>query len=122
MNPDEQAMRAQAFRALLARYCVDETEYDEGEEEDPRVYLSGEEPIRRWVCVTSNTSSRGYWHPFFLPTFDTADAAMARAEEYMRDDLFEEMPEAVFDLDTGTEYRVKGFRVEWELKEVAPTA
>lgn len=88
--------RLEAFKALLQRYGATPDIYDAGEEEDPRPYLSGEKPCQRFVCVTMHAEK-----PFFLPRFDDAETARARAMEYATDDIFAETPVAVVDLDTG---------------------
>lgn len=95
-----QQARRKAFVELLKADGSDPGNYDEGEEEDPRPYLSGQKDLRRFVCVTLNwTSSDGKL--FYLPEFDDFDAATARAEFYDRDDIFEEIPVKVVDLDSG---------------------
>lgn len=104
--------RAHAFAALLEEYDASPNEYDEGEEEDPRPFLNGEQEPSRFVCVTINYSSHGYGKHFFLPTFDDQAAAEARAVEFADDDIFEELPVEVRDLDTGASFpahRTVGF-------------
>jgi hypothetical protein len=95
-----QQARRKAFAALFEEDGSDPTNYDEGEEEDPRPYLSGEKDLGRFVCVTINWSSSG-GKLFYLPEFDDFESAKARAEFYDRDDLFEEIPVKVVDLDNG---------------------
>lgn len=95
-----QQARRKAFAELLEADGSDPTNYDEDEEEDPRPYLSGEKDLGRFVCVTLNWSSSD-GKLFYLPEFDDFDAAKARAELYDRDDLFEEIPVKVVDLDSG---------------------
>ena len=98
---DQQTKRREVFADLLeAEGCLP-TDYDEGEEEDPRPYLAGDEPLGRFVCVTKNWSSHGEEKLFFLPVFDSLRLAKARAEEYCDDDIFEEIPVKIVDLDTG---------------------
>lgn len=99
--PDIQEKRRAAFAALLKDDDTDKETYDDGEEEDPRIYLSGQEKIGRFCVVTLNWSSRGYDKLFYLPIFNDMQAATNRAEEYIYDDLFEELPVKVVDLDTG---------------------
>ena len=95
-----QQARRNAFIQLLEADGSSPSDYDQGEEEDPRPYLSGEKDLGRFVCVTLNWSSSN-GKLFYLPEFDTLDAAKARAELYDRDDLFEEIPVKVVDLDSG---------------------
>lgn len=102
--PDNQARWRVAFAELLDRDGSSPNDYDAGEEEDPRIYLSGEEEIGRFVCVTTNWSSRGHEMTFYLPTFNDWEAAAARAVEYIQDDLFEEIPLKIVDLETGAEW------------------
>lgn len=93
--------RRDAFRSLLAEYEVSEEEYDRGEEEDPRPFVAGRSRCSQFVCVTLNYSSRGGPMPFFLPTFDSLADAQRRAVEFAADDVFEELPVEVRDLDSG---------------------
>lgn len=97
---DTQAARREAFARLIERYHQSPEDYDEGEEEDPRPYLSGEEALAPWICVTVNYTSHGEPKFFFLP-FEDDEAAMSRAVEFAADDLFEELPVAVVNLDNG---------------------
>lgn len=119
--PENQDERRAAFAALLAADGTDPTNYDEGEEEDPRIYLNGDEPIGRYVVVTSNTSSRGYEVYFYLPIFETLLLATNRAVEFDRDDLFEELPVKVVDLETGTVWHAE-VSYTWRKEEVGPPA
>lgn len=100
---------------LLKEYGMEPTDYDEGEEEDPRPYFNGEASCEKFVCVTVNYTSHGHAKYFFLPTFDTAEGAMVRAELYAHDDIFEELPVAVIDLDTGARYTPE--RIVWKRRE-----
>lgn len=93
--------RAERLLKLIESYGQKPTDYDEGEEEDPRPYISGEEECERFCCVTVNYTSHGYAKWFFLPVFPKRDAAELRAVEYAENDLFEELPVAVVDLDSG---------------------
>lgn len=105
--------RKDAFAALLAQYQQAPTDYDEDTEEDPRPYFSGEKELAPWVCVTVNYSSHGYAKYFFLPTFATSKEAAERAVEYVQDDLFEELPVAVVNLDDGTTFEPEWSLVPW---------
>jgi hypothetical protein len=109
-----QAERLERFKALMDHYSMSPTDYDEGEEEDPRPYFAGEQELAQYVCVTTNYSSHGEAKQFFLPTFDTLDAAKARAVEYTTDDIFEELPETIVDLDTGEQWYPERARVTWK--------
>lgn len=95
------------FRALLASDNVSPDDYDEGEEEDPQLYLSGEERIERYCVVTINWSSRSCATYFYLPTYRTMSSAKERAEYFDRDDMFEEVPDRIVDLDTGRVIRAE---------------
>ena len=108
-----QRERRAAFQKLMERFNQQATDYDEGEEEDPRPYFSGAKPISRFVCVTVNYTSHGEAKHFFLPTFDTASEACDRAVEYATDDIFEELPVLVFDLDEEREMSPQFRRVQW---------
>lgn len=100
-DPDRQARRRDAFKALLDRFYASPDDYDEEVEEDPRPYLRDDDPtpLERYVCVTDHEG-----RAFFLPTFTDVFSAQARAVEYARDDLFAETPVAIIDLDTGDEW------------------
>lgn len=113
MIPDQERRR-QAFAELMRSDGSNPEDYDEGEEEDPRPYLSGEFPLGRFVCVTLNWShSNGKL--FYLPSFDDLMLATNRAEEYDRDDIFEEIPVKVVDLDTDTAYYAQPMYA-WEIR------
>lgn len=108
----KQEQRRDRLAALLAEYQQVATDYDAGEEEDPRPYLSGETPCGRFVCVTDHESKI-----FFLPTFATAEIAMARAVEYVHDDIWPELPVAVVDLDTGRRYYPDFGALPWTVQQ-----
>lgn len=114
MDVGVREQRLQAFRALIKRDGSDPEDYAYGEEEDPRPYLAGEEPCGRYVCVTCNWSSSD-GKLFYLPIFEDISLAIARAEEYDRDDVFEEVPIKVVDLDTGNEYYAEPIYT-WKIK------
>jgi hypothetical protein len=103
--------RLDRFKELMAAYQQTPADYDAGEEEDPRPYIDGEKPLSRYVCVTVNYTSHGYGKYFFLPDFDTPEGAASRATEYTHDDIFEELPVSVYDLDTGEEHKANYSRV-----------
>lgn len=105
---NDQAHRLDNFTQLMARFQQAPTDYDEGEEEDPRPYVSGEKELSRFCCVTVH---RGKY--FFLPTFDEAFDACNRATEFAYDDIFEEIPVAVVDLDEGREMIPLFRRILW---------
>lgn len=78
-------------------------------------YLTGDEPLGRFVCVTKNWSSHGEEKLFFLPVFSSLRLAKARAEEYCDDDIFEEIPVKIVDLDTGYRWIARPV-YEWNKK------
>jgi hypothetical protein len=110
---DVSTHRVEAFKKLIESYNQAPTDYDEGEEEDPRLYIEGHEPIAPWCCVTVNYSSHGYAKHFFLPCFEERDAAELRATEFAQDGTFEELPVAVVNLDTGETHEPNWGSVEW---------
>ena len=101
--PSQNDLRRAAFAALLKRSGDSPGDYDEGEEEDPRPYISGKKQLGRFVCVTKNWSNSA-GKSFYLPTFGDWESARARAEAYDTDDIFEEIPVAIVDLDTGADW------------------
>lgn len=103
--------RAAALAALMAEHQAEPDDYDFDVEEDVRPYFKRKAP-RRFVCVTEHDGK-----PFFLPSFDTAEAAMARAVEYVHDDLFDEQPVAVVDLDSGDVYDPEPWAMPWRKSE-----
>lgn len=109
----EQEIRREAFGKLMERFQQTPTDYDEGEEEDPRPYFTGEKLVARFCCVTINYSSHGEGKYFFLPTFDNAADACDRATKYATDDIFEELPVLVADLDEGREMSPIYRRITW---------
>jgi hypothetical protein len=113
MTTETKLSRADRLKALLEEYQQNPTDYDEGEEEDPRPYLSGEEECEEWCCVTVNYTSHGNAKYFFLPTFGNRHGAEHRAIEFVEDDLFEELPVAVVNLDTGTSYKPTWESLTW---------
>lgn len=110
--------RSERLLKLIESYGHTPHDYDEGEEEDPRPYISGEKACERWCCVTVNFTSHGKPKWFFLPIFAERDAAELRAVEYAGDDIFEELPVAVVDLDSGEEYVVAWDSLGFRRKEV----
>lgn len=107
--------RTAELLAMMLEYQADPEDYDEGEEEDPRPYLNGESELERFACVTVNYSSHGYEKPFFL-FFPERDAAELRAMEYVQDDIFEEIPVEVRDLDTGEKWMPDWSSLKWAKK------
>lgn len=104
--------RIEAFKKVLAHYQADTYEYDEGEEEDPDLYLDGHEPIGAYVCVTMHAEK-----PFFLPTFGTLEDAVERCWEYATDDIFAESPLAVWFLD---EVEPRCYLPDWDAIKAVP--
>lgn len=108
--------RRERFIEVMEWYGMKATDYDPGEEEDPSEYVSGERECERYACVTVNYSSHGEAKHFFL-LFEDKNVAMARACDYAQDDLFEELPVAVYDLDSRAVWEPDFETVQW--KEVA---
>ena len=115
MEADGYRRRREAFADLMEADGCLPTDYDEGEEEDPRPYLSGDVPCGRFVCVTKNWSSHGEEKLFYLPIFDDLQEATNRAEEYCDDDIFEELPVKIVDLDSSRVYFPEAIYV-WNIK------
>ena len=88
--------RLQRLDDMLTRYGMKVDDYDEEVEEDLRPYFRGEKEVGMWCCVTMHDEK-----PFFLPEFDNIEAAQSRAIEFARDNIFQEVPEAVVNMDTG---------------------
>lgn len=109
--------RLDRFAALLERYQQSPEDYDAGEEEDPRPYFDSTAELSRYVCVTVNYTSHGYAKYFFLPTFDYELAAEARAVEYAQDDIFEELPVEVYDLDSGCSWKPEWRKLPFAMEE-----
>jgi hypothetical protein len=112
--------RLDRLAKLMASYSQVPEDYDEGEEEDPRPYFTGEAELARYVCVTVNYTSHGEPKFFFLPTFDDPQLAQERAVEYAQDDLFEELPVEVYDLDSGCSFTPDWTSLQWERGPVGP--
>lgn len=109
---DTQTKRREAFAKLIEQYGQRPDDYDEGEEEDPRPYLSGELSLDPWIVVTANYSSHGERKVFFLPEF-SRHAAQQRAVYYADDDIFEELPVEVVNLDTGEVWVPRWGSLQW---------
>lgn len=107
-----QEKRQEAFAKLIDSYGQRPTDYDEGEEEDPRPYLSGELSLDPWIVVTVNYSSHGEPKYFFLPEATRPDA-QARAVHFAADDIFEEIPVAVVNLDTAEVWEPRWSSLQW---------
>lgn len=112
--PDNlQERRLAAFVALLDADGSDAEDYDHEVEEDIRPLVAGEKEIGRYICVTMNLSfSEG---KLFYLSFNDLGQAISRAEEYDRDDIFEEFPVKVVDLDTGEEHFAEPY-YRWRIK------
>lgn len=95
--------RLERLSELLVKYQQTVEDYDEEVEEDLRPYFSNRDRIElgRYCCVTVNYSSHGHAKYFFLPRFETSSDARQRAYEFISDEIFEEIPVEVVDLDTG---------------------
>jgi hypothetical protein len=98
--------RVDRLRALMDEFGQTPDDYDEGEEEDPRPYFNGEREPKKWACVTVNYSSHGEAKHFFY-TLPTLRIAKFRAGDFANDDIFEEIPVAVVDLDSGDRWNAK---------------
>lgn len=110
---DVQTKRRDAFARLLAAYGLGPTDYDEGEEEDPRPYLDGELSVLPWALVTVNYTSHGEAKYFFL-LFDAIGEAMERGVRFAQDDIFEELPVEVVNLDTGASFEPDYDALPWK--------
>lgn len=104
--------RQERFAQVLERFGQTADDYDQGEEEDPRPYLSGEEECRRFCCITIHEGK-----VFFLPTFETREEAQGRAVEYAQDDVFPELPVGVLDLDTGDTFYPQWDSLPWAKRD-----
>lgn len=109
---DIQALRREAFAKLIAAHQQSPSDYDEDVEEDPRPYLSGAVELDPWIVVTANYSSHGERKVFFLPEPSRTDAYL-RAVEYAQDDIFEELPVEVVNLDTGEVWVPRWSSLQW---------
>jgi hypothetical protein len=118
-----QQNRHENLLKLLKRFGCTADDYAHDVEEDVRPYLTGSREIDRWCCVTVNYSSCAHAKWFFLPCFGTAEEAQIRSIEFADDDIFEEIPVAVVDLDTWTfsvpDWRSLQFGVASEARSVS---
>ena len=103
--------RLDRFKALMADYHQRPDDYDRGEEEDPRPYFDGSRELEQYALVTVNYSSQGEAKFFFL-AFDSRAEAEARGILFATDDIFEELPVAVVDLDSGQRWEPR-IRATW---------
>jgi hypothetical protein len=109
--------RLKRFKQLMKQYGMTASDYDAGGEEDPRPYLNGTDALSRFVCVTVNYSSQGFARHYFLPVFHDIEHAVARATEHAADDIFEELPVAVVDLDTGETVKPQWNALPWLVEQ-----
>src|SRR5690348_3770838 len=102
-----QRHRMERFKQLIERHAVDLRHTTAGEDLAP--WLDGEVPLPEWVAVTRHGGDYTYLYP-------EADFFAARrvAERHMLDDIHEEQPVEVVNLDTGERHVPIGALVEWE--------
>lgn len=110
----QQAQRRERFIALMKEHYQEPDDYDEGEEEDPRPFVDGRVPCERYVVVTANpVPGNGESKTFFLPIYDTLEAAKARAIEFAQDDVFAEIPVAIVDLESDARFLPNWTQMPW---------
>lgn len=111
MPDNTQEQRRSAFRALFEGdgYTSRDWDDDPDIEEQPDNYLrEGGWEIGRFCCVTIHAGKF-----FYLPTFSNRHDAQERAVRYSADDIFEESPVKVVDLDTGRVFEPRWDAVPW---------
>lgn len=115
MNQHVQVMRMARLEALCLKFWIARNldgPWQTASEEDVAVFLRGEEPIMKWAAVTRHAGD----HPsfFIYPTFLERADAEERASRHMRDDIFQETPVYVVDMDEGSMFSVLGVQVTWD--------
>ena len=100
--------RLATYRAVLAETCIDpnDTSYSGGE--DAGEFVRGERPIERYCAVTI-----GGGFSYATPTSTTLAQAKAKAAENIVDDIFNEIPHFIIDLDTGRRWQPNWTRIPW---------
>jgi hypothetical protein len=106
--------RLRRLRQLLDGYGEDVNSYAEDCEEDLRPFFDGREAPAQWCSITRH----GDRH-FFYPVHHSVASAMARAREYVHDSLYEELPVAAVNLDTGARW-VALLKTEWVSSPLTP--
>ncbi len=100
--------RLDQYKQVLDELNIDpdDTSYSGGE--DAGLHVSGEVPLERYCVVTQGgefTYAKAIW--------DTLEGAKASAMENVTDEVFQETPVAIIDLDTGERIEPDYDTVQW---------
>ncbi len=105
--------REDAYRALLDEYGIDPDGATYSGEEDAKLQLDGDDPIRKYAIVTVSGE-----YPYVTARHDTLRLAKRAATSYVSDDVYAESPVLIVNLDTGTRYEPDWDALPW--KKVTP--
>lgn len=113
---EERRQRVEALDKLLTEFSQRVDDYDEGEEEDLRPYFNGSVFPLPWACITQNGTPGSYDYKTFFLLLASREEAQARAEQFIEDDIFVELPIAVVNLDTGERWNARP-ATKWEKQQ-----
>jgi hypothetical protein len=108
--------RLEKLRELMDRWYIampGDGDHRASNTEDLEPFVEGEEEIKEWAVITHGTGSSGDDVTYIYPEYETPEAAQAKAIENIGDDIFEETPHAIVNLDTGQELRPMWETVQW---------
>lgn len=103
------------LRRIIDNYGVNLFRADSGAE-DLKTYLDGTSVCGEWAAVTASAGDSGEV-VYVYPYYDTRDDAIERATRYMDDDILQEMPRAVVNLDTGETWTPDWAKLPWMKEE-----
>lgn len=99
-----QSVRYHFFTEMLEKFDIGPGDYDEDCEEDIRQYLKDCSPIptklARYAVITWSIV-RGELQYYVYPRYDSLESAIERAEQFQNDDIAQEFPKSILDLDAG---------------------
>ena len=105
----EAMTRLERYKDVLEKCGIDPDGDSYSGEEDAQLHISGEVPLARY-CVVTQCGEFTY----AKANCETLDCAKGCALEYINDDLFQESPVAIIDLDTGERLEPDFSTVQWK--------
>lgn len=119
-----QERRRTAFKALCEELRIqvsdnpDHEHYSYSGSEDAHPYVHGQEPITGPWCIVTEHDGDEQCFAYAYPGFHDLKAAQARGAEFIDDDMFDERPLFVVNLDTSERYHATiTFAVEWDRRD-----
>lgn len=99
--PEPVTPRMERYLALCRKYWIGikpDGPWETSAEEDVAAVLNGDETLERWAAVTMHTPEI-----YYVRTFAVRESAVEYSVEYVNDDLHNEAPVALCDLDANEE-------------------